>query len=112
MRIPAPDLENCPDCNAKPESLHSEGCDVECCADCGGQRIGCDCDGNAPRIKWSGLWPGVFECRDFGWFAKFVDGEGWVRCAQSDPGATEDLNRLFMGEATWDVARSRWALRS
>ncbi len=57
---------------------------------------------------WSGIWPGVMECREFGWFAKMVPGQGWVQCPATDPDAHENLNRLYMGECQWDIATQRF----
>lgn len=34
----------CHDCGAIKGEFHVEGCDVERCAGCGGQRFGCDCE--------------------------------------------------------------------
>jgi hypothetical protein len=34
----------CHDCAAIKGEFHVEGCDVERCAGCGGQRFGCDCE--------------------------------------------------------------------
>jgi len=34
---------DCRDCGAKPGDMHVPGCDVERCARCGGQQIGCEC---------------------------------------------------------------------
>ena len=74
--------------------------------------ISCCCRRHPPlddRMPWTGLWPGVAECREFGWYARLVKGQGWVACAAREPGATEDLNRLHV-EARWDRARKRFVL--
>ena len=57
---------------------------------------------------WTGEWPGVAECREYGWYAKLTPPHGWVKCDASTVGATEDLNRLYTGEAHWDQTRQRW----
>lgn len=60
-------LENCHDCGAKPGELHVPGCDVEQCSACGGQWIGCGCEGHDPRFaKWTGIWPGLAEAEYLG----------------------------------------------
>lgn len=119
------DLEkhDCGDCGAKPDELHDPGCDVERCPECGGQIISCGCtrkgiwpeddEGSWPpdkdRLPWTGIWPGVLECIEFGWFSKWVEGKGWVHCTKDDPEAGPDLNHLHpFGGATWDKAAKRW----
>ena len=103
----------CPDCGAKPGEQHNDGCDVERCPNCGGQMISCDCDCEGeieiPRLPWTGEWPGVMECREFGWYAKLIPGRGWVSCANNEAGAGEDLNRLAR-EAVWDKQQGRFIL--
>src|SRR3954447_17239662 len=87
----------CPDCGAGPGEFHELGCDIEQCPYCGGQLISCDCRRRAPlddRMRWEGAWPGVAECREFGWYARLVPGRGWVSCEAGEPGSTENLNRL------------------
>lgn len=101
----------CPDCGVFPGNKHLDGCDVERCPDCGGQIISCCCEGDLtmPRLLWTGEWPGVAECREFGWYSKMVDGKGWVECNKDEPGATEDLNRLLKC-GVWDKDRGRYVL--
>src|ERR1700676_654309 len=106
---------HCPDCGAGVGQLHSIGCDVERCPYCGGQLISCTCDGlgidevpDDDRIPWTGVWHGVEEARNFGWFVKpGPKGKGWVPCSKDDPEATEDLNRLHV-ESKWDRKKKRF----
>lgn len=101
----------CPDCGAKANEQHNDGCDVERCPDCGGQLISCACGGDItmPRLQWTGEWPGKAECQEFGWYVKMVQGKGWVSCEKDDPGAYEDLNRLHR-DSVWDKERGRYIL--
>lgn len=56
------ELYNCHDCGAKPGEVHRDGCDVEQCSVCGGQRLQCDCDGHDKAFaRWTGIWPGNAE---------------------------------------------------
>jgi hypothetical protein len=104
---------NCPDCDAEPGAFHVLGCDVEQCPYCGGQLISCDCRAQEhgppldDRIPWSGEWPGVAECREFGLYCKRAEGKGWRPCSADDPEASEDLNRLAK-EYRWDRGAKRW----
>ena len=95
----------CPDCGAKPSSIHMVGCDVERCTVCKGQRLQCDlseCEGHDPIVaRWVGEWPGKAECREKGWYShRNPHGNGWVPCSPDHPDATEDLNRLSVWEQT------------
>ena len=55
-------LDNCGDCGAKPGQQHMDGCDVERCSVCGGQRMCCGCKGHDKNFaKWTGIWPGYAE---------------------------------------------------
>ena len=93
------------------------GCEVERCPKCGGQLLSCGCiyklsglwyvpQGEC-RIPWSGEYPGVVECQEFGWYCKLVEGQGWVSCDKDTLGASEDLNRLYR-EAIWDSDTQRF----
>jgi hypothetical protein len=104
------DPESCPGCDVPPGDYHRIGCDIEQCPYCGGQFISCMCRKSPPlddRMPWTGIWPGVLECREFGWYAKLVPGKGWLSCPADEPGATEDLNRLRI-EAVWDRTGKRF----
>ncbi len=105
----------CPQCGVNPGELHVAGCDVERCPYCGIQLGSCCCSASEEgvpdddRMAWTGEWPGVAECREFGWYAKLVEGKGWVRCEADDPDACEDLNRLHdPNEARWDRESKRF----
>jgi hypothetical protein len=107
------DHEECPGCGMQPGAYHQAGCDIEQCPYCGRQLISCVCRRKPPlddRLPWTGVWPGVAECREFGWYARLVPGQGWVSCPVDRPGATEDLNRLHV-EAVWDRREKRFVLR-
>ena len=104
---------NCHDCGAHPGALHEPDCDVERCANCGGQRVSCGCPDRLKnrRLPWTGEWPGEAECREFGWFGKLIPGAGWVACDQHDPDAEPDVNRLYR-EAKWDRRAGRFVRRA
>jgi hypothetical protein len=61
-------------------------------------------------MRWTGVWPGVAECRELSWYAKLVPGKGWSSCRADEPGAVEDLNRL-RAEAIWDRTEKRFVRR-
>lgn len=130
------DLKPCHDCAAAVGQPHTDGCDTARCLWTGGQRLQCemgtgiildpDPDSEAvllttgPRPDhdcghevWTGVWPGVAECQEFGWYCYFVPKAGWVRCEKDDPhpDVTEDLNRLYMSETEWSRDQGRWVLR-
>lgn len=53
------------------------------------------------RLPWTGYWPGDQEAAALGWFSRWVEGQGWVRCERDDPGAGPDLNRFYCS-TRWD----------
>lgn len=111
--VPVEIRERCPDCQTRIGEPHcGEGravaCDIARCTATGMQRVqheDCDCD---PDI-WTGLWPGVMECEEFGWYSYFVPNgrPSWRPCTSDHPGAAHDLNRLAT-HARWDPVAKRW----
>jgi hypothetical protein len=117
----------CNDCGAPIGSPHEHGCDVERCQYTGIQWIQCggydgwwtcDCDdihacGRAPHDCgseiWDGVWPGIEEAVEFGWYSMFAP--PWVRVGVEWPGATPDLNRINGVECRWDRDAKRWVKR-
>lgn len=105
--------DRCPRCGVHPGEFHESGCDIEQCPYCGGQLLSCLCGRTPPlddRMIWTGIWPGVAECRAFGWYAKLLPGKGWRPCAPDEEGAVEDLNRLHQ-QARWDRVEKRFVRR-
>ena len=49
------------------------------------------------------------EATEFGWFARFVPGQGFVPCAATDPEAKPNLNRLAVS-AVLDRKARRFVL--
>jgi hypothetical protein len=88
----------CPDCAVAIGEPHlvdgrGGGCEVARCLVTGLQRVMCQADHDDCGLDlWTGRWPGVLECEQFGWML-----------GPDFP----DLNRLY-GEATWDPVRFTW----
>lgn len=65
-----PGITNCPDCGVLPGERHYDGCDVEWCSVCGGQRLQCDpekCKRHDKSFaRWTGIWPGLAEANLLG----------------------------------------------
>jgi hypothetical protein len=104
-------LRNCGDCGARPGELHKRGCDVEPCPGCGGQYAWCDRRHRHkyPRIPWTGEFPGVAECREFGWYVLPDDDREVIGLLVPEvtPGARPALNHLGL-LARWDTASGRF----
>jgi hypothetical protein len=113
-------LRDCPDCGVAPGGSHKMGCDVERCPGCGWQRIQCDSEDHQlmPDGPWDGVWPGVEECQEYGWYVR-VNPPGVTPCFQpatveeaDHQDVTEDLNTLgreaALGHLVWDRELVRW----
>ena len=59
-------------------------------------------------LVWDGVWPGVRECREYGFWCRWTD-DGWQPCGPNDPRAQEDLNELAL-RTVWDRKRKRFVL--
>lgn len=105
-----PKTRRCPDCGCKEGEFHTSGCDVEQCAECGLQRLGCDCR-TSKRIPWTGDRGDVLDAIRIGWYSKFVPGGwvpgGWVSCDKNDPDGHPDINRV-LAKCVWNKRKLRW----
>ena len=70
------DLARCGDCRVKEGQYHLDGCDLEHCAECGGQRISCTCNSDKRNVyieypticaKCGKLNPDLFMVQDEEW---------------------------------------------
>ena len=97
----------CPGCKAQTGSYHAEGCEIEQCSACGGERSACFCETDEhPRIAFDGEFPGAQAARNLGWFTRYTDA-GWERCTAADEGAVEDVHRVLF-DACWVPDRREW----
>lgn len=98
-----------------PGDLHVEACDVARCRFTGLQRISCNASNHddCGEDIWTGQWPGVAECEEYGLYARLIPGKtGWHPCKKDDEGAAPDLNTLFgNGSFEWSPKRGRWIKR-
>jgi Zn-finger nucleic acid-binding protein len=103
----------CPDCHVEAGQSHHDGCDIERCPLCSGQRLSCGCGEveEEDRMPWTGEWPGEKECREHGMYAVLVAGQGWVSCDKDTKGAVLDLNR-FAVEFVWDMEQRKYVRRT
>ncbi len=103
-----PNEPECPACKKPIREPHVEGCDIERCTRCKGQRLQCECADHDPvAAAWDGAFPGVRECEARGWFVVFTP-DGWRTCDADTPDAAPDLNRLcdvYQGRRTETSSR-------
>lgn len=134
----------CPDCQVGIGQPHLGACDVARCLWSGLQRLQCfgefgemvqvlaaagrqdladqlqhylsldDLDHRCGDEVWSGVWPGVADCRRLGLWV--IDGcsqgLGWIRAHRGDIGATESLNDLHSSFIRWDREAGRYVWAS
>lgn len=62
------------------------------------------------RMPWTGIWPGVVECEEYGFWSVLSKTKGWVSVSKETPGAGPDLNRLYK-ECVWDPEKQRMVKR-
>lgn len=103
------EITDCRDCAVKPGENHDPGCDVERCPYCGGQRLSCCDESDGPEaLPWTGVWPGVEECIEYGFYCRW--GPPWIPCDKDHPDAGPDLNRLLT-QCKWDRAKKKFVPR-
>jgi len=103
-------MRNCPDCGVAPGEQHFDGCDIEFCSECMLQRMICDCEGHDPELtRWTGLFPGIAECRELGWYVQIDPRTHLIgpRCEADHPHASEDLNRWALYSQEHAIARAK-----
>lgn len=66
-----------------------------------------DDDHDCGEDIWTGTWPGVLECREYGFWCTDPRHPPMRPCPPDTPGASEDLNRLFR-ECHWDRQQQKW----
>lgn len=94
-------MTNCPRCEVQVNSPHLDGCTIGRCKEHGEQKFACAEDGKHSPTIWKGEYPGTSEAITRGWFAKRIEGKGWVQCEPNDADAHPDLNRV-VSELIWD----------
>lgn len=96
--------ENCYDCGVEPGKKHKNGCGLERCTECEGQRLSCRCTdyGDYQKETWSGIpWERarlVAEENDL--FSIWDKEKGWIDSTKDNPEAVHDINAAVVLMAT------------
>lgn len=90
-------MNDCPDCRADVGHPHHDACDIARCLHTGLPRFGCEGDHDCGSDAWTGEWPDVQACLEYGFVVTYPGVHG----------VYPDTNRLY-AEAHWDPARRRW----
>ncbi|MFE3182714.1 YgjP-like metallopeptidase domain-containing protein [Streptomyces violascens] len=107
VRFNPASTDRCPDCTTPPGALHADRCDIARCAITGFQRARCH-PGNTCNTVWTGQFPGIPECAEYGFYCRPTP-DGYEPCNADDPGAMHDFNRLYR-ECRWDLSTQRMTL--
>jgi hypothetical protein len=123
----------CPQCGVAIYREHEQGCSVARCLHDGRQRLLHEMAAGTPTMTevngefrwrvakdghdcgkdiWTGLWPGVAECEEYGLFCYFgpdFGEQGWQRCGPDHPGAQHDFTQLYI-HGQWDRETRRWRI--
>lgn len=73
---------------------------------------GVDIDHDCGDDTWTGIWPGIVEAREYGFWCYFGPDHGqrgWHQVDADHPWATEDLNKV-VSYCRWDRTARKWVL--
>lgn len=128
LHVPGCDVERCPRCGNQavgcdciyivcgmdPRTLEEQHPDIYNNGPTYKMREQWDREWGERRMPWTGLWPGVPECQEYGFWCLWGPDmtpprNGWVRVPAGTPGAREDLNTLAV-MTVWDADQQKYVL--